>query len=222
VIREYYERYNHKDFFFVEIGAYDGIAADPAREFILKYKWKGILIEPIPYIFETLKKNYEGHQQLIFENIAISNDDNDRIIYYSTPEFQATVSSKKWPIQRRMLTAISSFQQDTWLNVKRSKREIKWFRNEIIPNMVALKVPCMSLQSFFDKHGIKELDLLQIDTEGFDYEIIKQIDKIRPRLINYENKHLADKKQKCVQFLESIGYKITITGGNTIAERIHK
>ena len=45
------------------------------REFILKYHWKGVLIEPQPDVFERLKANYAGlNDALSFENVAISRD----------------------------------------------------------------------------------------------------------------------------------------------------
>ena len=50
------EKYNHDNFFFIEIGAHDGIYVDPIHRFIVKHKWKGILVEPIPYLFELLKR----------------------------------------------------------------------------------------------------------------------------------------------------------------------
>ena len=31
---------------FVQVGAHDGVMHDPLREFILKNKWNGLLIEP--------------------------------------------------------------------------------------------------------------------------------------------------------------------------------
>ena len=49
----------HKDFFFVQIGANDGFKADPIYLYVRKYGWKGILVEPVSYIFEKLKENYK-------------------------------------------------------------------------------------------------------------------------------------------------------------------
>ncbi len=63
------------EFFFIQIGANDGMTMDPIRSYILKYKWRGILIEPQPNIFRALMANYDGEQQLIFENVAISPED---------------------------------------------------------------------------------------------------------------------------------------------------
>ena len=43
------------NFFFVQVGANDGVNHDPIFHHVRKYNWKGLLIEPIPDIFEKLK-----------------------------------------------------------------------------------------------------------------------------------------------------------------------
>src|SRR5580704_6695904 len=60
---------------FIEVGANDGEFNDPLREYIVKFQWRGVLIEPQPDVFERLKLNYAGQSdRLSFENVAISTD----------------------------------------------------------------------------------------------------------------------------------------------------
>ncbi len=42
-------------FFFIQVGANDGVLDDPIRALILEYRLAGLLIEPLPDIFEKLK-----------------------------------------------------------------------------------------------------------------------------------------------------------------------
>src|SRR5262245_33603946 len=63
------------NFFFIQIGANDGVTSDPIRKYILNYHWRGILVEPQPDIFRALVANYDGETQLIFENVAIAPED---------------------------------------------------------------------------------------------------------------------------------------------------
>ena len=43
---------------FLEIGAMDGKSFDLLHEMIHRYKWTGVLVEPLPDLFEELKNNY--------------------------------------------------------------------------------------------------------------------------------------------------------------------
>src|SRR5271166_6111911 len=62
-------------FYFIQVGANDGLKDDPLRRFVSKYHWRGILVEPQPQVFERLVKNYEAEKQLVFENVAIDDAD---------------------------------------------------------------------------------------------------------------------------------------------------
>src|SRR5207245_6466419 len=44
----------------VQIGSNDGVANDPINESLRARRWSGVLVEPIPYLFERLRANYEG------------------------------------------------------------------------------------------------------------------------------------------------------------------
>src|ERR1700692_184685 len=56
-------------FFFVNIGANDGVAGDPLVDLIRHNGWcKGIFVEPVSFLFERLRKNYGSSDRFIFEN----------------------------------------------------------------------------------------------------------------------------------------------------------
>ena len=46
--------------------------------------------------------------------------------------------------------------------------------------------------TLLDRHHVKKIDLLQIDVEGYDYELLKSFnfERIKPQLIRYEHRHL--------------------------------
>lgn len=67
---------------FIQIGCCDGVTGDPLHDLILKNQWSGILIEPVQYLFERLKANYQECNNLIFCNVAISNEDGFRDLWY--------------------------------------------------------------------------------------------------------------------------------------------
>lgn len=178
-----------KDFFFVEIGANDGVKADPSRKYILKYRWKGILIEPQRDIFIKLKKNYKN-MGLTFENAAITNK-NGKLPFYKL---------RRDLIKERWHDAIATLDLDRSVlgNLDKDKVEIEY-------------VKCMTFAKLLKKYNVRKIDLLQIDTEGHDYEILKTIpfNKIKPKIIRFEYIHIKDYEKKEVQkYLENIGYKL--------------
>jgi hypothetical protein len=69
--------------------------------------------------------------------------------------------------------------------------------------------------------GVNHIDLLHIDTEGYDYEIIKSIDfdKHQPSLILFEHAHLK-KVSEVHAYLSDMGYVCEQYELDTLA--IHK
>ena len=68
----------------------------------------------------------------------------------------------------------------------------------------------MPLMDIIKKSKFKTIDLLQIDTEGFDYEVLKMFDfKIfSPILVQFEYVHLSKNDYKnSVNLLSNNGYK---------------
>jgi FkbM family methyltransferase len=68
----------------VQVGANDGtLLSAPIRRF----GWTGILIEPVPFIFEMLKSNYADVSGLVLLNIAIhAQDDGGKVPFYSVKQ----------------------------------------------------------------------------------------------------------------------------------------
>ena len=65
------------EFFFVQIGAFDGVTADPIYHLVRRYGWRGVLVEPQVEAFERLKQNYSGQPHLQFFNVAIGTKDGE-------------------------------------------------------------------------------------------------------------------------------------------------
>ena len=60
----------NKEVFVLNIGAMDGVMFDEMVGYTNMYNFKGVYVEPIPYLFEKLKNNIGGNN--FFENSAIS------------------------------------------------------------------------------------------------------------------------------------------------------
>ena len=78
---------------FIQGGSNDGVTGDPIHYFVKHSQWYGVLIEPMPLLFEQLKKTYEFEKErLQFLNVAVSAD-NERfkIIYCINEKFKGQI-----------------------------------------------------------------------------------------------------------------------------------
>ena len=66
------------DAFFVEVGAGDGVTVDHLRPFAARSGWRGIMVEPVPYVFERLRANYADVDGVSLENVAITDRGSPR------------------------------------------------------------------------------------------------------------------------------------------------
>jgi hypothetical protein len=74
-----------------------------------------------------------------------------------------------------------------------------------------LPVNCISLTTLVRRYGIQQLGILQIDTEGFDFEVIRSLDLtvVKPMIIHWEERHIPEPEQEeCVQYLRGYGYSV--------------
>ncbi len=188
------------DFIFVQIGANDGVSNDPIRRFVLKYGFKGVLVEPQPEVFARLRRNYAGVVGVAFENAAVGGEDGELKMY----RFKKTETLPGWA------DGLASFSKETLVaNLQNIRAEVE-----------EIAVPTLTFQSLLQKHGLQHVDLLQIDAEGFDFEVIKMINftTLKPTIIHFEQGLLSqEEREECFRYLTSQGYKITNNVDNTVA-----
>ncbi len=196
------------DFFFVQIGSNDGIIHDPLFQYINRYHWRGILVEPIDYYFERLKENYKNNPQLVFENVAISEKQEIRDFYRV----------------REGLDFLPAWSKGLGTFYPRVLLKHRWMIPKLKNYIVKERVSCISLKQLLERHRVEKINLLMIDTEGYDYAIIKQLnfDIIKPNIILYEQKHLNNiDKKNCEQLLISQRYSLSRHFSNTMAVLLH-
>lgn len=193
--------------FFIQIGSNDSSQGDPLRQFVLTRPWTGIMVEPVKYVFDRLSENYRHRSNLTLENIAISATNGPQDFFHLA---QTDEDLPSW------YTQLGSFSRQTVMDHADSIPDIE-------SRIISTQVTCMTFDALCQKHSIKQIDLIHIDTEGYDFEIIKLIDldRYRPTLVIYEHKHLNDRSRaNCRSHLESNGYDTIEDGRDTIA--LHK
>lgn len=156
---------------FVQIGGNDGVNDDPLNHFIVcnKSRVSGYILEPVKEYFADLEKTYTNFPLIKTLNLAIHNTEKNMVINRVNP-MSASVLPK-------YTKGIASFKKEHHINCK-------------VPDehMIEETVTCISLDDLMIKNNITSVDLLQIDTEGYDAEIVLNIDfkKFKPSIINFE------------------------------------
>jgi FkbM family methyltransferase len=184
--------------YFVEIGAHDGDEGNVLRPFVVEGGWSGLMVEPVPYVFERLRRNYEGLDRVAVENAAIAESDGVLPFFHLAEARGAELEAlPDW------YSKVGSFSREIVLG----------HRNEIPDverRIVSTEVPCLTLGSLCEKHDVGRIDLLLVDAEGHDREIVEQLDldERRPRILVYEHIHLpAAERRELRAWLEDGGYE---------------
>ena len=166
---------NNKIKSIIQIGANDGQRFDILNDFIKKYCPFVVFLEPIKSNFDKLKKNYSNQKNLFFENLAISVNNEITQLYKVKDTMLHSYDDH--------VVGITSFNKKHLI-----KHGIK--KNHIIK----VDVQSISIKDLLEKHSIKNLDLISIDTEGYDGSIVIDIlnnTKLRPIII-FEYIHVND------------------------------
>ena len=97
------------DFWFVQVGAYNGITSDPFCKFIIDGLWKGILVEPQQRYWQILQEIYQDRPDVICLNAAVGTADGSRDFYRVVAEDAAAGALPYWASQ------LASFRRDVIL-----------------------------------------------------------------------------------------------------------
>ena len=220
-VEEFLDSYSRKNrpVTFLQIGANDGFIQDPLHKFIKRDHWRGVLLEPQPDVFNNfLVKLHRKREEVKPINAALDEKDGTR------PLYRLSVSNERWA------TGLSSFVREVLVKKVDDRRMMKHVRRQgiTLPEnvdemIVADEVPTISPETLLKEFGNEGFDLLAIDTEGFDFEILKMLDlsRISPRVILYEEAILGEKTAgECRAYLEKHGYSCRTIRKDVLAVKI--
>lgn len=187
----------------VVIGAMDGHSFDDMAAYFSLYRWSGLFIEPIPYQFENLKRYHDSLNYIHsckYENCAIAE-------YDGTVEMLTidTSAIENGLIHKCFGGMSAIYPPKNGLGSEGDAETVRQYGKKI-------QVPCKTLNTVFTKHDITHIDIIQVDTEGWDWKILKQLDfkRYRPKLIRSEYINLDEKeKQEIIEYFSSKGYIYT-------------
>jgi FkbM family methyltransferase len=174
---------DNPEFRFIQIGAFDGRTCDALHRAITRFGLKGVLVEPQSSAFARLSETYRDQPQLKLINAAVSTESGVRSLY--------TVRGES--------SLVASFDRQHLL------------KHGIAPDRIdSEEVRCMTMEELLDAAG-GHVDLVQIDTEGHDFEILQSmnVDQLKPQIIRYEQLHMTRRQRDtAARRLADLGYRL--------------
>ena len=188
---------------FVQIGANDGVRFDDLYSIVTNGRFSGIVVEPLPDLYQRLQLNYADYPAIVPVNVAVHQREGSLPLYRVAP-----ASIGRYP---GWATGIASFDRNHLLRHEISSDDV-----------IAQDVQCVPLMALLERTGMLKADLLQIDTEGYDAVILGMIDftRFRPSVIKFEHKNMAAAtRETTLQLLRANGYLYAAQGTDTVAWR---
>ncbi len=165
---------------------------------------KVLLVEPVPHNVRAIKENLKNYNNVIIEQVTISNDKGEKDFYY-VKESSISKLKKHWA------SGIGSFNKQHILNHKSKRFQIEE------EDIESLKIPSLQFHDLIKKYQINEIDKMIIDVEGSEYLILKDMDLNSAKInsIVFEFKHFdghfktGEKLEEIIMKFERHNYKIS-------------
>jgi FkbM family methyltransferase len=182
------EYFNNKVGTFLDLGANDGIMLSNTYLFHIN-KWKGVMVEGSPFVFEKLKNNFEKSDSVQCLNICLSDKEGYHDFYHN-------VNHDVNPnIDKNNIDLLSTIDESSFERAKSwgifEKRQI-W---------------CNTFDEVIKRSIYENFDLISIDIEGMDYKILSQIDLDKTKtsclIIEYNND--LEERKRIINYCSNFG-----------------
>jgi FkbM family methyltransferase len=177
----------------IQVGSHVGSSiSDPIFNSICESDYV-ILIEPIKEHYEKLVINYDNrfpNNRFIFINNACGKN-NEKIILYQ-PVVNETSELPVWADE--ITSVYASHVLDHGLDIP----------------VKVVACDTVTLNDIIETFNVTSLDVLCIDTEGYDYEVLEGLDLniLKPSAIFFEHKHMEGSNQPVGFKYESLMRKL--------------
>jgi FkbM family methyltransferase len=186
------EHLAHPEVFFVEIGANDGKRGDPLFPHIDTYGWSGLAVEPMPETFAALQTTFRDRPSVRTVQVALTTEDGPVTLYRRDGDRSSLASLLP---ERNALS--------------RQARPL-----------TPTQVEGNTFGTLFARHHVQRVDVLQIDTEGYDYEVLRcfDLERYRPLLVNLEFYCLPiEERLEVFELFRRAGYAYRYNGRDLVA-----
>jgi FkbM family methyltransferase len=161
---------------FIQVGAFDGLTADPLYRYIERCGWQGVMLEPQPGLAAKLRQLYKDNPNIIILEAAVDSERTTRTLY--------TVDSDTFP---KWAAGLASFDREHILRHDWVLPGIEKFIREV-------HVSCIPFGEIIEvRPSGYGLDVLQIDAEGADGRILSlfPFNRLRPAIVHWEIKNMT-------------------------------
>lgn len=200
----------------VQVGANDGISHDPIHAHAIHFGKRILLIEPQEKLLTQLTNAYKPCTgDVNIANVAISSSNDNTMNLYELDEVSGTRyhNTTGWNP-----TGIVSFDKDNLTYVL--KHYLGMDESIAHKHIRTISVQAIGLQELLKQYSFEEVDFLQIDAEGYDWEVMKTLGSFRPTMIHFEWNLLSTKNwHDCRHWLSSEGYSTILNGIDCLAIR---
>lgn len=189
---------------FIQVGANDGMQADPINRYIARHGWTGLRLEPLGGNFQALQRNCAGQTGVRCRQVAVDDTAGRRPIYDLRPDIA------RLPDWAR---GLASFDRS---RLQQAAMELGLDESAISVETVET----ITWDQVWQESGPARCDLLIIDTEGHDIRLLRLagLGRHRPKLIYFE--HACTTLAERLDFYRELlllGYELATQGGDTIA-----
>jgi FkbM family methyltransferase len=189
----------------VIVGAHDFVSFDFVSEIANKYDPNFILFEPRGSSFKSLG-----------ENILRLNLSNCRA--YQLCVHPSVQEITMYSVKNECLS-----KYPKWAEGIASINKSHLLKHVTAEDIEEIKVECINPDNWHSQLGIGKINLLQIDTEGFDFEILKSVNipYHNPTIIKIKIANLqTSDKINVASYLHDLGYDCIFNGEDIIAFRL--
>jgi len=197
-----------------QIGAADGILVDPLRALLVNFDPPAVLVEPNPYLFDMLKRNYEANRQTRFVNAALSGTPGKLTLNAINPQ-----KMRERPLPDWVLGISSAYTDKNAIGGGFGlDPETARLIGECVERIDADVVDVEHLLSLNDGD---HPGILVIDAEGMDAALLKLIlgKGIRPLIMHFERQCLTPEESDMVAGLLADEYVTVPVGNDVVAFR---
>ncbi len=206
-----------RSFTFLQIGANDGRINDPIFPFIFRDKWRGHRFEPLETPFNQLKILHKNTPWVVPVKGLLGTKEG------AVPLYCLSFSTKRWATG---LSSLNKAQLETQIASGYVARRAQKYK-DVLPLdkeswIEAKEMPMHELNAWILEQAQGRLDLLQIDTEGYDHILLEALDleKLRIGMICFEKLHIPKSPfLACAAKLEAAGYRLVESDCDVLALR---